>query len=99
MRSSMSLEEFAALVRREPAEIGELAAAGLLDPSGEGAFDDLDLMRLMTVQHYGSIGYNPERVDQSLFGEEMQPVQGDEELWFCSEACLRHFLTADASAS
>src|SRR3954464_1815570 len=99
MRSSMSLEEFAALVRREPAEIGELAAAGLLDPAGEGAFDDLDLMRLMTIQHYGSLGYSPERLAEALSGDELEPFLGEEELWFCSEACLRDFLTADASAS
>ena len=35
----MTLDEFAALVRLEPARIEEWRTAGLLDPAGEGRFD------------------------------------------------------------
>lgn len=46
MRTAMSLDEFAALVQLEAAQIGDWAALGLLDPAGEGRFDDLDLLHV-----------------------------------------------------
>jgi hypothetical protein len=47
MANTMSLEEFAALVQVDLAEIEEWAAAGLLDPRGTGRFDELDVLRLL----------------------------------------------------
>src|SRR3954468_9290573 len=58
MRTAMSLEEFAALVQMQPAQIRELVEVGLLDPAGEGSFNDLDLLRLMAVRHYEALGYD-----------------------------------------
>jgi adenylate cyclase len=77
MPTSMSLEEFAALVQREPAEISDLAAIGLLDPAGRGRFDDLDLLRLMTVRHWGDLGYSPERLADALSSGKVEPFLGE----------------------
>jgi adenylate cyclase len=77
MPASMSLEEFAALVRMEPPEVADLAAAGLLDPAGAGEFDDLDLLRLMTVRHYQALGYSPERLAGELSIGEVRPFLGE----------------------
>ena len=66
MRTSMSLEEFAELVQLEPAQVKDWAAAGLLDPSVEGRFNDLDLLRLMAIRHWGFLGYTPERLAEAL---------------------------------
>jgi adenylate cyclase len=77
MRTSMSLEEFAALVQMQPAHIGELAQAGLLDPAGEGAFDDFDLVRLMAVRHYEALGYDAERFAKELRAGELKPFLGE----------------------
>jgi hypothetical protein len=77
MRDSMSLEEFAALVQRDPVEIGELASAGLLDPSGEGRYDDLDLLRLMAVHHYEALGYDAERLAKEIKTGELEPFMGE----------------------
>src|SRR5215218_5593025 len=77
MRTSMSLEEFAELVRLEPAQIREWAAAGLLDPAGEGRFDDLDLLRLMAIRHWGFLGYRPERLAEALSSGEVEPFLGE----------------------
>jgi DNA-binding transcriptional MerR regulator len=76
MRTSMSPEEFAALVGAEPDRIGELAAAGLLDPAGTGRFDDLDVLRLHTVRHWEALGYSPERLADALSTGEIEPFLG-----------------------
>ena len=73
MPTSMSLEEFAALVQTDPAEIGELTEAGLLDPAHTGRFDDLDLLRLMAVNHWGALGYSPARLAEAISTGEVKP--------------------------
>jgi adenylate cyclase len=73
----MSLDEFAALVRLEPAQIQEWAAAGLLDPAREGRFDELDLLRLMMIRHWGTLGYGPERVAEAISSGEIEPFLGE----------------------
>lgn len=73
MPTSMSLEEFAALVQTDPAEIRELAEARLLDPAATGRFDDLDLLRLMAVNHWGELGYAPQRLAEAISTGEVRP--------------------------
>jgi adenylate cyclase len=77
MANTMSLDEFAALVRREPCEISELVAAGLLDPAGDGHFEELDVLRLMTVRHWGALGYSAERLADGLRTGELRPFLSD----------------------
>jgi adenylate cyclase len=77
MRTAMSLDEFAALVQLEPAQIGDWAALGLLDPAGEGCFDDLDLLRLMAIRHYEALGYDAERLAAGIKSGEVEPFLGE----------------------
>jgi len=77
MRTAMSLEEFADLVRLEPAQIEKCVSLGLLDPEGEGRFDDFDLLRLMAVRHYEALGYDAERFAGALKKGEVEPFLGE----------------------
>lgn len=49
MRGPMSLEEFAALARAPVEDIARYRDAGLLDPDGDGLFDEYDALRLQYV--------------------------------------------------
>src|SRR3954451_7799402 len=73
MRTSMSLEEFAELVRMQPAELEEAVALGLIDPAGEGTFDDLDLLRLMAIRHYEALGYDVKRMASEIESGDLEP--------------------------
>jgi adenylate cyclase len=77
MRTAMSLEEFAALVRHDPRDIRNWADLGLLDPSGGGRFDDFDLLRLMAIRHYVALGYEGERLAAAIRSGEIEPFQGE----------------------
>src|SRR4051812_39702388 len=77
MRTTMSLEEFAALVRLEVAQIEEWAGVGLLDPERDGRFDDLDLLRVMAIRHYEALGYDPQRLAEAIACGEVQPFLGE----------------------
>ena len=73
----MSLEEFAALVRLEGAQIEEWAGVGLLDPERDERFDDLDLLRLMAIRHYEALGYDPQRLAKAVATGEVEPFLGE----------------------
>jgi adenylate cyclase len=73
MRPPMSLDEFAALVDAPVEEIRSCADAGLLDPAGRGQFDEFDLLRLMAIRHYGTLGYGPESFASALSKGEIEP--------------------------
>jgi adenylate cyclase len=77
MRTSLSLDELAALVRLDASQITEWAAARLIDPDGDGRFDDLDLLRLMAIRHYEPLGYDPERLAKALASGEVEPFLGE----------------------
>jgi adenylate cyclase len=77
MRGSMSVEELAALVRIKAEQIREWSALGLLDPDGRGEFDDLDLLRLMTIRHYEALDYSPERLAEAISAGEVEPFLGE----------------------
>jgi len=73
----MSLEEFAELVQMQPAELDEVVALGVLDPAGEGSFDDFDLLRLMALRHYEALGYDVERFAREVKSGELEPFLGE----------------------
>jgi adenylate cyclase len=77
MRSGMSLDDLAALVDAPPDELRGYAEAGLLDPAGRGSFDELDLLRLMTIRHYDALGYPPATLAQVLADGEVEPFLGE----------------------
>ena len=77
MRTSRSLEEFAALVRHDPAEIAEWSDLSLLDPARTGRFDDFDLLRLMAIRHYEALGYDAQRLAGAIAAREVEPFLGE----------------------
>src|SRR2546421_3580549 len=77
MRAPMSLAEFSALVDTPPDQLRAWTDAGFLDPAGRGRYDELDLLRLMTIRHYGSLGYSPEALAAAISGGEVQPFLGE----------------------
>src|SRR5436190_10503969 len=77
MRTSMTLEEFASLVRHEPAEVAEWSDLALLDPARTSRFDDFDLLRLMAIRHYEALGYDTERLAQAIATREVEPFLGE----------------------
>src|SRR4051795_9442326 len=100
MRTAMSLEEFAALVQMQPAQIRELVEVGLLDPAGEGSFNDLDLLRLMAVRHYEALGYDAQALADGIKSGELEPFLGEyiyprEDQLTVNEAAMRVGLDRD----
>src|SRR4051812_42512017 len=77
MRTTMSLQEFTALVRLKAAQIEEWAGVGLLNPEGDERFDDLDLLRLMAIRHYEALGYDPQRLAKAIASGEVEPFLGE----------------------
>jgi adenylate cyclase len=77
MRAPMSLEDFAALVDAPADELRSWKDLGLLDPDSRGRFDELDLLRLMTIRHYGGLGYTPEALAEALASGDLEPFLGE----------------------
>jgi adenylate cyclase len=77
MRAPMSLDELAALVDVPPEDLRAFTDTGLLDPDRRGRYDELDLLRLMTIRHYGALGYSPEALAQAIAAGEVEPFLGD----------------------
>src|SRR5437879_10922248 len=50
-------EEFAALVGASPEQVEQWRREGLLDPEGLGRFDELDLVRWLTIRGHEARGY------------------------------------------
>jgi adenylate cyclase len=71
--ATMSLDEFASLVQTPADDVRAWADAGLLDPAGRGRFDELDLLRLMAIRHYGAVGYTPEALAEALSSGAIEP--------------------------
>jgi hypothetical protein len=73
MRTTMSREEFAALVRLEPEQIGEWSEAGLLHPERDERSDDLDPLRLMAIRRYEALGDDGQRLADAIASREVEP--------------------------
>ncbi|HEV2059101.1 MAG TPA: adenylate/guanylate cyclase domain-containing protein [Solirubrobacteraceae bacterium] len=73
----MPLDEFSALVEVPAADISAWAELGLLDPAGRGQFDELDLLRLMAIRHYGALGYTPESFAEALASGDIEIRLGE----------------------
>jgi adenylate cyclase len=77
MAHTMSLEEFARLVQTEPSELEEWVAAGLLDPTRTGRFEELDVLRLLHIRERQALGYSADEVAQGLAKGELEPFLGE----------------------
>ena len=77
MGAQWSLSEFAALVGRTEEDIVRWRAAGLLDPTGSGRFDELDLARLVTIRAGEADGYGPEELPGAIRSGAVRPFLSD----------------------
>jgi adenylate cyclase len=71
--SDWSASEFAALIGRSEEEVERWRAAGLLDPSGRGSFDERDLARLLEIRRFEADGYSPEQLAKAIRARELRP--------------------------
>src|SRR5439155_25427010 len=77
MRVDIPIDEFAALVDTPADELRAWAGMGLLAPGGRGSCDELDVLRLMAIRHYGALGYEPKEFAEALSRGEIDPFPGD----------------------
>ena len=73
MLTHWSLSEFSALIGRSSEEIERWRAAGLLDPTGTGGLDELDLARLLEIRRFEAEGYSPEELAAAIESGEVRP--------------------------
>jgi adenylate cyclase len=66
MKEPLELEAFAKLARVEETELEEYRDRGLLDPDGDGCFDEFDVLRLRLLLHYRDLGYTLDEIDQAI---------------------------------
>jgi adenylate cyclase len=62
MREAVPLDEFVRMSGAPSERVAALRDQGLLDPEGDGLFDDVDLLRLMDLLPYLERGYTAERL-------------------------------------
>lgn len=74
MATTWSLSEFAALIGRREEDVAHWRAAGLLDPAGSGRFDELDLVRLLTIRAGEASGYGLEELPRALKSGKVRPI-------------------------
>ena len=77
MATDWSLSEFAALVGRSEEDVEHWRAAGLLDPTGSGVFDELDLVRLLEIREGEADGYGPQELARAIRSGEVKPFLSD----------------------
>lgn len=68
MRSPLSADELAKLARVRVEQVDEYTSRGLLDPDGDGIFDELDVLRLRILMHYRELGYDGEALEKAIKG-------------------------------
>jgi adenylate cyclase len=66
MREALPLAEFARLVGAPVEELETYQAHRLVDPDGDGLFDDVDVVRLDTVRHYVDQGWSPAHLADAI---------------------------------
>lgn len=66
MRLPVPLDAFSKLARTDEDEIERLAARGLLDPDGDGLFDEFDVLRLRLLLHYRDLGYSADELSEAI---------------------------------
>lgn len=68
MKEPLELEEFARFARVDVVELEAYRARGLLDPDGDGRFDEFDVLRLRLLVHYRDLGYDLDAIEQTIRG-------------------------------
>lgn len=75
MRAPFTLDEIAKFANVDAQRIRTLASAGLLDPDGDGRFDDYDVLRLRMITMYQDAGWSLDEIVEGLGDESI--VYGD----------------------
>jgi len=70
-------EEFAALVGASPEQVEQWRREGLLDPEGLGRFDELDLVRWLTIHGHEARGYRSDQLAAAIKAGEVHPFMGE----------------------
>ncbi|MFN2595415.1 MAG: adenylate cyclase regulatory domain-containing protein [Actinomycetota bacterium] len=77
MQGELTANELAELLGSNPEEVEALRQAGLIDPHGDGRFDDLDLVRAQIVKEYLDEGYDPETLAGAIKEAKVVPFLAD----------------------
>lgn len=75
--NTFTREELTRLLGQSGEQLDELVAAGLIDPEGDGQFDDLDLVRAQLVREYCERGYDPRSLAEAIRDGSEKPFLGD----------------------
>ena len=73
----MTCEEFATLVGVSSEQVERWRSEGLLDPQGLGGYEELDLLRWLTVRQHEARGYSSEQLAAALANGEIEPFLGE----------------------
>ena len=77
MTAPIPPEEFAALVGASLEQVERWRGEGLLDPEGLGRFDELDLVRWLTIHGHEARGYRSDQLAAAIKTGEVRPVMGE----------------------
>jgi class 3 adenylate cyclase len=77
MRTLMTHEQFATLVGASSEQVERWRSRGLLDPQGLGGYEELDLLRWLTVRQHEARGYSSEQLAAALASGEIKPFLGE----------------------
>src|SRR5207249_3258432 len=70
-------EEVAALVGASLEQVEQWRREGLLDPEGLGRFDELDLVRWLTIHGHEARGYRSDQLAAAITAGEVRPFMGE----------------------
>ena len=77
MTAPIPPEEFAALVGASPEQVEQWRREGLLDPQALGHFDELDLVRWLTIHEHEARGYGSAQLAAAIKAGEVRPFMGE----------------------
>ena len=77
MADLMTREQFGALVGVSGEQVEQWTDDGLLDPEGIGGYEELDLLRWLTIRQYEASGHSSEQLAAAIASGEIEPFLGE----------------------
>jgi class 3 adenylate cyclase len=77
MRARITREEFATLVGVSVEQVDRWRDEGLLDPEGLGGFEELDLLRWLTIRQYETLGHRSDQLAAAVNSGGVEPFLGE----------------------
>jgi class 3 adenylate cyclase/YHS domain-containing protein len=65
-RTTISIDELAALARIRIEDVDDYRSRGLIDPDGDGVLDETDVLRLRILMHYLRVGWSLDDLDAAI---------------------------------